>query len=73
LSGSAFVRAVNLVIEMKLTFRHYAIACLLLYPTIFVVKYFNVEWAEKIFVPLYVLMVLAFNVYVNATRLRCLC
>jgi hypothetical protein len=50
---------------MKKIFRYYFVVCCLLYPLIFTVKYFNVEWAEKIFVPAFVLLVFAFNVYLN--------
>ena len=50
---------------MKKTFHGYLIASCLLYPAIFAVKYFNVEWAEKILVPVFVLLVFTFNVYLN--------
>lgn len=53
---------------MKLTFRHYFAVCYLLYPAIFVAKYFEVAWAEKIFVPFFVILVLAFNVYINPIK-----
>lgn len=53
---------------MKLTFRHYFITCYLLYPTIFVAKYFEIRWAEKIFVPFFVILVLAFNVHINPIK-----
>ena len=50
---------------MKKIFHSYFVACCLLYPAIFTVKYCNIERAEKIFVPVFVLLVFAFNVYLN--------
>lgn len=45
--------------------RPYFAVFVLLYPPIFAAKYFNVEWAERILVPLFVVLVFAVNAYIN--------
>jgi hypothetical protein len=48
--------------------RLYVAACGLLYPAIFAAKYFNADWAERILVPSFVLLVFAANAYINPIR-----
>lgn len=52
----------------KLIIRIYLLLCILLYPLIFFAKYFNYEFLEKIFVPLFVTLVFVFNIWLNPPK-----